>query len=110
MKISVDDQVIFSLTETQKSVIKNDISDEVFDEDMKRRLKYIIQHKYEQCFKRLKEEWEPIFKREGAKSIPLNSDEFAQLVFDHPEYKSKKIKDDEKIAAEAISRSDSQAS
>ena len=57
MKISVDDQECFCLNETQKKVIKNDISEDVFDEDMKRRLQYILMHKYERCFERLKQEW-----------------------------------------------------
>ena len=93
MKISVDDQELFTITETQKNVIKNDISADIFEEDMKRRLQYIINHKYEQCFKRLKEEWEPIFKKSGMSSIPLSDDAFASLVFAHPDYKSRKQKD-----------------
>jgi len=54
MKVSVDDQEIFRLSETQKKVIMNDIPSDIFDEDMKRRLHYILDHKYQECFKRLK--------------------------------------------------------
>ena len=90
MKISVNDQELFTLTETQKNVIKNDINDDIFDEDMKRRLHYILSHKYEQCFKRLKEEWEPKLAAKGVESLPTNPDAFAQLVFSQPEYKSRK--------------------
>lgn len=89
MKISVDDQELFRLSETQKKVIKNDISDDVFDEDMKRRLKYILMSKYEECFKRLKNEWEPRLKSKGVASIPLDEDAFAELIFSQPEYQSK---------------------
>ena len=89
MKISVNDQELFSLSDTQKKVIQNDIPSEIFDEDMKRRLQYILTHKYEECFKRLKSEWEPRLAASGAKSIPTDPDEFANLVFSQPSYKNR---------------------
>lgn len=89
MKISVDDKELFTLSETQKRVIKNDIPSEIFEEDMCRRLQYILMHKYEQCYKRLKQEWEPKLAASGARSIPTNPDEFAEMVFAHPEYKNR---------------------
>lgn len=86
MKISVDDQEIFRLSETQKKVIRNDIHDEIFEEDMRRRLHYILTHKYERCFERLKKEWEPRLKAKGIQIIPTNEDAFAELVFSQPDY------------------------
>ena len=90
MKISVDDKDLFTLSETQKRVIKNDIHEDEFEVDMKRRLQYILMHKYDRCFERLKKEWEPKLAASGARSIPTDKDEFAQLVFAHPEYKDRK--------------------
>ena len=89
MKISVNDQELFTLTDTQKRVIMNDIPSEVFDEDMKRRLQYILMHKYEECFKRLKAEWEPKLVANGVESIPTNSDALAELIFNQPNYKDR---------------------
>jgi hypothetical protein len=86
MKISVDDQELFSLSETQKSVIKNDISSDDFDSDMKRRLKWILTHKYEQCFERMKKEWEPKLK-ERYSTIPTNDDAFVSLICSQSDYK-----------------------
>ena len=60
MKISVDDKELFTLSEIQKKVILNDIREEEFKSDMQRRLRYALMNKYEKCFERLKEEWEPI--------------------------------------------------
>jgi len=88
MKISIDDQELFTISETQKKVIKNDIQEEIFDEDMKRRIKYIIMHKYEQCFDRLKKEWEPKLAQVMS-SIPTNADELAELIFSQPDYKNR---------------------
>ena len=90
MKISVDNVDLFALSETQKKVIKNDIHEDEFDEDMKRRLKYILMHKYEKCLERLKLEWIPKLKEANIPSIPLDDDLFAQLVFSQSDYKGKK--------------------
>ena len=99
MKLKVDDVEVFELSETQKKVLKNDINDDIFTEDVKRRVRYIIEHKYERCFERLKKEWEPKLAAKGVESLPTNRDSFAELVFAQPEYKSKKIRDVEAEAA-----------
>lgn len=91
MKISVNDKELLTLSEIQKKVIQNDICCHEFDADMARRLEYILMHKYEQCFKRLKDEWEPILAKRY-ESIPTNKDQFAQLVFDQPDYKDRYAK------------------
>lgn len=90
MKIKVDEKDVFELTEVQKQVIKNDIHEDLFEEDMKRRLHYILTHKYEQCFKRLKEEWEPKLKKSGLKQLPVDDEEYAKLIFSQPGYQSRK--------------------
>lgn len=95
MKISVNDQHLFTLSETQKKVIKNDIQEEIFDEDMKRRLQYILMHKYERCFERLKKEWDPKLASKGVPSIPTNPDAYAELVFSQPEYKNRSARERE---------------
>ena len=93
MKISVNDVELFTLSDTQKKVICNDIPTGVFDEDMKRRLQYILTHKYEQCFKRLKTEWDAKLEKAGVTSIPTNKDAYAELVFALPEYKDRAARD-----------------
>lgn len=89
MKIDVDGKALFELSETQKNVIKNDIPDEIFEEDMKRRLQYILMHKYERCFERLKAQWYPKLVAKGITSIPTDKDACAQLIFSQPDYKSR---------------------
>ena len=94
MKIKVNDELILELTETQKKVIQNDIHSDEFDEDIKRRLKWVLDQKYKRCFTRLQDEWIPKFKADKVASIPLDDDAFAQLVFSHKDYKNRKQKDD----------------
>lgn len=93
MKVSVDDQELFTLSETQKQVIMNDIPSDIFDEDMKRRLQWVLTHKHERCMMRLKQEWIPKLKNANVKSIPLDDDEFAQLVFSQPDYQDRKTRE-----------------
>ena len=92
MKINVDGKECFSLTETQKKVIKNDIHADVFEEDMKRRLHYILTHKYERCFERLKSEWIPLLQSR-VDSIPTDPDALAELIFNQPDYKDRKSRE-----------------
>lgn len=95
MKISVNDKELFILTDIQKNVIKNDINADIFEEDMKRRLQHSLIHKYEQCFNRLKAQWEPVLISEGAETIPAQPDAFAELIFARPDYKDRKVRDAE---------------
>ena len=86
MKISVNDIELFTLNETQKLVIQSELSSEIFEEDMKRRLQWVLIHKYEQCFNALKRRWDPILSQRYT-SIPTDSREYSQLVFSQPDYK-----------------------
>ncbi len=95
MKISVNDIELFTLTDLQKQVIENDIPSEILERDLQRRLIYILMHKYERCFDRLKKEWEPKLVANGITSVPTDKDAFAQLVFDQPNYRDRSARDAE---------------
>jgi len=97
MKISVDDVELYTLSETKKKVIQHQISSDIFYDDMKRRLEWVLMHKYNQVYKRLKDEWEPKLAAAGMRSIPTDPDEFAELVFAQPNYKDRKARDKESI-------------
>lgn len=90
MKISVDDIELFTLSETQKSVIKDYVHEDIFDEDMKRRLRWVLMHLYEESFKKLKNEWDQKLFENGIESIPTHPDAYAKLVFSLPQYKDRK--------------------
>jgi len=93
MKISVDGVELFELSEVQKQVIKNEIHSDIFEDDMKRRLHYILSHKYDRCFARLKSEWDSKLVANGVKMMPTDPDEYAKLVFAQPNYKCRKDRD-----------------
>lgn len=96
MKISVDDKELFTLSEIQKKVIQNDIPSEIFEEDMKRRLKWVlVDEKHSRCMERLRKEWEPRLKEKGAESLPTNDEVFAHLVFSQSDYKDRSAREKE---------------
>lgn len=92
MKIQINNEDLFELSEVQRKVICNDIHEDEFEADMKRRLQYILLHKYERCLERLKQEWLPKLKSR-VESIPTNDDALALLIFSQPDYKCRKTRE-----------------
>lgn len=92
MKVKIDEKEVCQLSDVQKSVIANDISIDILEDDLKRRVEYILKHKYEQCFKRLKEEWDK--KLVGrVEAVPTDPEAYANLVFKQPDYEDRKKRD-----------------
>ena len=93
MKIFADDVLIFEISDTDYKILADEISEDKLNEEIKRRIKWIITHKIEGCFKRLKQEWEPKLVTAGYDSLPTNRDKYADLVFKHPLHKNRKKRD-----------------
>ena len=93
MKISVNDVELYTISETQLNVIKDYVSADIIDADLKRRLFWVLNHLYDQAFIGLKKEWEPKLAANGIESIPTNKDAFAQLVFSQPDYLDRAARD-----------------
>lgn len=97
MKISVNDQELFTISDFQKKVICNDIRESEFEEDIKRRISYIINHKYDQCLNRLKVDWTEKMA-ERYEMLPSKPDSFAELVFSQEDYKCRETRYAEEMA------------
>ena len=91
MKIKIDDKVILEITDTMKKVICNEIPIEEIDAEIERRLIWVITHKYEQCFKRLRGEWDTKLaeKERNIHAVPTNKEKYAELVFSQSDYKNR---------------------
>lgn len=100
MKVYLNEFEVLDLNATQLSVIANDIPVLELEDDLKRRLSYIITTKYEACYKRLFDEWLPKLAARGVQSIPTDKDLFAQLVFAQPDYKDRATRDAEALASQ----------
>ena len=89
MKVSVDDQEIFTVSDVWKEVMCHDLHRDQLEEEVKRRLFWIIETKFQGCFERLYREWEEKLK-ERYESIPTNIDALAQLILSQPDYLCRK--------------------
>lgn len=92
MEIKIDDLIALTLSETQVNILKHDISEDIFIQDISRRLQFIIMEKYKGCLSRIKQEWTPKLVDMGRKSIPLDDEKFCELVFSLKEYADKKTR------------------
>lgn len=90
MRLQINDSQIFEINETKENVIKSFINEDCFLEDMSRRVSWILQHKYDQCFKRFYDYWSQKLISEGTITLPTDPDAFAQLIFLREDYKSRK--------------------
>lgn len=104
MKISVDDKELFTISEMQMTVFKSYINADDLEDDLKRRLDYILSHKYEECLNRLKLEWMPKLSSRVSK-IPENTEDLIHLILSQPDYKCRKTLEDEKRAKEQFEKS-----
>jgi plasmid maintenance system killer protein len=93
MKISVNDQELYTLTPTQLQVLGDAINANL-EEDLKRRLKWVLTHKFEEVMKDMKSEWIPKLQANGVTMMPIDNEEFAKLVFSQPNYKQRSKKQD----------------
>lgn len=63
------------------------------DEYIKKRIHWVVNEVYSECYKRLKAKWEPKLAKAGVESIPVDEDKFAELVFAQPDYKDRSARD-----------------
>jgi hypothetical protein len=92
MKISMNDKELFTLNETQKKVLMDEICCHDLESDIARRIEWVVMHKYNEIFKRLKSEWEPKLKAAGIRSFPADPDEFAELVLKQKGYQNRSLR------------------
>lgn len=103
MLVKLDDEVIFEIDERMLKLIAHDIEDPI--PDIKRRLRWVIEHKCDRCYARMKEEWtkeddsgQSKLSRAGIASIPTNKRDLADLILNHPQYMNRVLR--EQVAEE----------
>jgi hypothetical protein len=94
MKIYLDNLEIFEITNIDRLLLEHDLID--VDNEIKRRLEYIIKHKVDQCYSRLKSEWDKKFQSDvNITSVPTKRDDYVALVIAHPDYKNRSVREAE---------------
>jgi len=94
MVIKLDDVVVFELAQWEQDVIKNEINSDVFVEDVKRRLEWVLRHKVDECFKRFEAEWlQKLRDDPEVQSIPATKQGLVEAVLARPDYQDRKARD-----------------
>ena len=88
MKIKLDDEILFEIDDRMMQLIAHDLMDPKVE--IKRRLRYAIEHKCDQIYERLEKEWLPKL-REDPKidSIPKSKTALCDLIFSRQDYKNR---------------------
>lgn len=86
--VKIDGVEVATITPIQKQVMESEIIAHTIDEKIKTMISNGISEKYLQCYKRLKQRWDPVLRSRGMR-IPTDRDIYASLVFDQPDYQSR---------------------
>lgn len=92
-EVMVNGEALYTLKDHHIQVLCNDIDGNMLLEDLKRRIHWVVMHKYEQCFKRLKNEWDKKLAANGVDMIPTDEAAYISLVVSQPNYKDRKARD-----------------
>lgn len=110
MKFFREEKEVYELKEWHKKLIKNDIPEEIFEADMKRRAEYftdrpvswVFEEKIKGCLRRMHAEYDPILK-DRAIDIPKDDESFVGVVVSQLDYKDRSRKDaDDKILRKGL--------
>lgn len=94
MKVYLNESEILSLSEIQREVLCYALPRDIVEADIQRRIQWVVEHKYHEVFKDMKEEWEPKLK-ERYESLPTSDALLAQLIISQPDYKCRQQRDAE---------------
>ena len=101
MQVTVDGVDLYELSATDMEILEYVLPSSTLDADCKRRLEWVLKHKIEQCYKRLRREWMPILQQDpSVESVPLEDEAFFNMVKVRPDYKDRESRDAEAAAAE----------
>ena len=96
MQVKLDDEVIFEIDDMMISLLEHEIINPV--EDIKRRLRWIIEHKCDQCYARMEEEYKSILINDpDILHFPKSKREMAKLIVSHKDYKNRAQREKEAV-------------
>src|SRR5437868_2535160 len=88
MKVYLDNEALMEIDEVTLTLLGHDLIDPV--EEIKRRLKWVIEHKCDQCYERMEKEWMPKLRADPTiESIPKSKRDLIKLITKHRDYKSR---------------------
>jgi hypothetical protein len=89
-------QVVHAFSETDINILRSEIRDEILQEDLQRRLYWVIAHKIQVIEEDLKKYWlDKFMKDPNYASIPADRIAFFAMVFAHPDFQFASFKPQE---------------
>jgi len=85
--IKKDDVEIFTISDSDIKLLEDDLLK--VDDEIIRRLKWVIEHKCDQIYKRFREKWEKVLIDEGATTIPAQREAFIITITARRDYKNR---------------------
>lgn len=88
MQVKLDDEVLFEIDERMIALFAHDIEDPI--SDIKRRLRWVIEHKCDQCFSRMEKEYMEVIRNDPSiESLPKDKRALVDMIVKHPNYKNR---------------------
>jgi len=91
ISIKKDNTEIFQISDVDLLLLADSLLD--IDSEITRRIQYIIDDKISNCYKRLKDKWDPILTQENA-MIPSNRDAYITLITSRQDYQNRSQRGD----------------
>lgn len=92
MQVKLDNEVILEIDQHMLDLLAYDLSN--VNDEIKRRLHWVITHKADQCYERLEKEWLPKLRSNpNIVSIPKSRIDFVNLVKSQQDYKNREQRD-----------------
>lgn len=111
MQIKFNDEVIFELSEIDRATIEYSIPSDELEEDLKRRIIWVIEEKIKGRKAALRRDFLPLLRAEND-TLPTNQDALIPLILARDDYKDRSTRDEEarieaaRLAAEEKARQD----
>ena len=86
-----------TLTETQQKILSNDLYNDTDNAGIDTWIQEAMDGKVNNCWKRFRNEWTQKLMDDSSftDTIPSNQTDFVNLVLERPDYKNRKVRDDE---------------
>ncbi len=89
--IKKDDAEIFQIDDINIKLLEDQLVE--VEDEINRRLQWVIDHKCEKIYSRFRKKWEAILIAEGAQTIPASKADFVTQITQRADYKNRVARD-----------------
>jgi hypothetical protein len=105
MKVTIDNEVVYEVTDTIKKVLEYDMPSSTIHEEVCRRAAWAVDVKKSACWEEICRVWMPILS-ERYPSLPTDWEELAKVVFSQPDYQDRDAREREMSEQNALNKSE----